>query len=325
MRSRSSRDRLPVRQFGRQRHPGQPPQDGDDDNRQDHVDHAQRAVADRDGVRPGDRLADSHHVVDDPRLAADLGGDPAGDQRDHRQRARGDHRPAQRPGERAAPEPQVQVDESDQRQQRADPDHCLEGEPHYVDRRLVGERDDVQALDDRVRVVGGEDRQQARDLDPPDDRVPVVPAAQVLGGASCRLRQALHRGQLDRLILSHVPGGPVADDDLQRRRHRRGGHRDAERGALVAAAAAAQERPRVRAAEHEPCHDEGGEVHVHVLAPEHRVGEQRLPGMHVDRPAVVQREPGGVVHPPVDGDDEQRARDARDRDRDAGQEVRLRA
>src|ERR1700722_10908466 len=47
--------------------------------RQAQVDDAEGAVADRDDVRPGDGLVDLHHVVDDPRLAPHLGGDPAGD------------------------------------------------------------------------------------------------------------------------------------------------------------------------------------------------------------------------------------------------------
>ena len=38
----------------------------------------------------GDRGGGRHHAVDDPRLAADLGDDPAGDQRDQRRRA-GEH------------------------------------------------------------------------------------------------------------------------------------------------------------------------------------------------------------------------------------------
>ncbi|HEX4833656.1 MAG TPA: hypothetical protein VH478_21475 [Trebonia sp.] len=43
--------------------------------------------------------------------------------------------------------------------------------------------------------------------------------------------------------------------------------------------------------------------------------------MHVDRAPAVQGEAGRVVHPAVDGDDEQRPRDPRDRDRDAAEEV----
>jgi hypothetical protein len=63
---------------------------------------------------------------------------------------------------------------------------------------------------------------------------------------------------------------------------------------------------------------------VDVLAPELRVAEQRLPGVHVDRAAVAQGEPGRVVHPAVDRDDEQRARDSGDRDREAAGEVQAR-
>jgi hypothetical protein len=170
--------------------------------------------------------------------------------------------------------------------------------------------------------VEGEDGQQAGDLDAVDDRVAVVPAEQVLGGAPGGLREAFDRGELDRLVGSHVAGRPVPDDHLERRGDARGRHGDAERRALVAAAAAPQERPGVGAGEQETAHDIGGEVHVGVLAVEHRVGEQRPPGVHVGRAAVDQREPGGVVHPGVDRDDEERAGDAGHRDREAGQEVR---
>jgi len=219
---------------------------------------------------------------------------------------------------------QVEVDEAEQGEQRTDPDHRLEGEPHHVDRRLVGERDDVQAFDDGVRIVEGEQRQQPGNLDAVDDRVAVVPAEQVLGGAPGGLCQAFHRGELDRLVGRDVTGRPVADDHLQRRGDARGRHRDAERRPLVTAAAASQECPGVGTAYQEAGHDVGGEVHVRVLAVEHRVGEQRPPRVHVGRPAVDQGEPGRVVHPGVDGDDEERAGDAGERDREAGQEMRSR-
>jgi hypothetical protein len=155
--------------------------------------------------------------------------------------------------------------------------------------------------------------------------VPVVEPEDVLGRPSGRGRQAFHGGQLDGLVLGHVTGGPVADDDLQRRRNAGHAHRDGERGALVAAAPAAQQRPRVAAREDEPGHDEGGEVHVDVLTPEHRVGEQRLPRVHVSGPAIDQGEPAGMVHPGIDRDNEKGARHSSDGDRDAGQEVRARA
>jgi hypothetical protein len=89
-------------------------------------------------------------------------------------------------------QPQEQVHHAEERQQRADAHHCLEGQPHHVDRRLIRERDDVQALHRGVRVVVGEQGQQPRDLDAPDHRVPVVPAQEVLGGSLRGAGQALH-------------------------------------------------------------------------------------------------------------------------------------
>jgi hypothetical protein len=169
--------------------------------------------------------------------------------------------------------------------------------------------------------VEREKGQQVRDLDAPHHGVTVVVAEDVLGGPLRGLREALHRRQLDRLVLRDVPGRPVADDHLQRRGDAPGGHRDAQRRALVAAAPPAEHRPRVHAREQESAHDVGGEVHVDVLAPEHRVVEQGLPGVDVGSPAVDQREARRVIHPPVDRDHEERPRHAGDRDGDAGQEV----
>src|SRR5580704_17133300 len=66
--------------------------------RQAEVDDAEGAIADRDDVRPGDGLVDLHHVVDDPRLAPHIGGDPADDDRDHRERPGQDHGPVEPAG-----------------------------------------------------------------------------------------------------------------------------------------------------------------------------------------------------------------------------------
>jgi hypothetical protein len=172
--------------------------------------------------------------------------------------------------------------------------------------------------------VKGQQRQEPRYFDAPDHRVPVVPAEQVLGRAPGGRRQAFHRRQLDRLVDGDVAGGPVAHDHLQRRRDGGGGHRDAEGGPLVPSAPPAQHRPRVHPGQQEPADDVGREVHVRVLAPEHRVVEQRPPRVHVDRAAVRQREARRMIHPAVDRDDEERAGDARDRDRDAAPEMQPR-
>ena len=57
------------------------------------------------------------------------------------------------------------------------------------------------------------------------------------------------------------------------------------------------------------------------LRPQVRVAEQRAPRLDVYRAPVLQPEPGRIVHPRVDGDDEQRAGEARDHDGDAAQQV----
>jgi hypothetical protein len=124
-----------------------------------------------------------------------------------------------------APQPEEEVHQPEEGEQAADTDHRLEGEPHHVHRGLVRQRDDVQALHGGVPVVIRQQGQQLGDLDPPDNRVPVVPAEDVLGGALRGAGQALHRRELHRLVAGDVAGHPVTDDDLQRRGHRRGAER----------------------------------------------------------------------------------------------------
>ena len=58
--------------------------------------------------------------------------------------------------------------------------------------------------------------------------------------------------------------------------------------------------------------------------PEVAVLEQRRERVHVHRAAVHEPEAARVVHPGVDGDHHQRAGEARDDDRDPGQDVRAR-
>ena len=60
---------------------------------------------------------------------------------------------------------------------------------------------------------------------------------------------------------------------------------------------------------------------MHELVPEVSVREEGRPGLHLDGDAVGERESRGLIHPAIDGDDEERSRDARDHHRDAGCEV----
>src|SRR5438876_11467054 len=91
------------------------------------IDKDERAVADRDAVCTGDGPRGTHHAVDDPGLAADLGRDPAGDQRDDRQWPGEHHRAIEpaRPGQPSQPPPYVEVDDAEQGEQAPDPDPRL--------------------------------------------------------------------------------------------------------------------------------------------------------------------------------------------------------
>ena len=124
------------------------------------------------------------------------------------------------------------------REEGPDPHHRLEGDADDVHGRPLGLRHGVEALDDGVRVVGREQRQQPRDLDPCLHLAVDEPAAEVDRRPARRLAQAFEGGQLRRLRPSHLAGDPVAGDDLHRRGDRGDGERDDQRGAHVSAAVA---------------------------------------------------------------------------------------
>ena len=102
---------------------------------------------------------------------------------------------------------------------------------------------------------------------------------------------------------------------------RRDRQRDHQRCALVASPAPAQAADRVGAGDEEAGDDVAGDVHVHELVPEVAVGEQRPQGVDVDDMPADEAEAGRMVHPGVDGDDHQRAGEARQHDRDPRRQV----
>ncbi len=98
---------------------GQSPEHPGDADRDHRIDDDQRPVADGDPGRPCDRVGGQHHVVDHPGLAADLGDDPAGDQRDDRQRA-GEQQTSVEParlGKAPQPQPHPEREQAEQQQQ----------------------------------------------------------------------------------------------------------------------------------------------------------------------------------------------------------------
>ena len=103
----------------------------------------------------------------------------------------------------------------------ADADHHLESVPHDGHRRTFVGRNLVEALDESVGVVVGEERQPVRHLqaevDPPVD----VDASDGQRCAAPGLVEALDSGELHRLALGQETGRPVADADLNRGHHHR--------------------------------------------------------------------------------------------------------
>ena len=157
-------------------------------------------------------------MIDDPWLAADLGDDPAADQRDHRQRARRGERAVKprRSRQPLAPDPHDHVGDPDQRQHRADRDHRLEGDADDIDRGAIRGGYGVKPLHRGAWVVEGEQRQRLRDRDASLDLAIAVPTEQVQRRPARVAREPLDRGELGRLGSCHLACRPIADQHLDR-------------------------------------------------------------------------------------------------------------
>ena len=188
-------------------------------------------------------------AVDDPGLAADLRRHPAGDQRHHRGRARRAPPRGRTSATRAAAACAGGRRRRARRAARggADPDHRLEGEARHVHRRFDGRsgRHRVEPLDGRVRVVVGQEREQARDPIPYRTSSPSYQPRMWIGARVVVVPSPSSAASLAGCFSVDVARDPVADDQLHRRGDRRGRERDRERRPLVAAAAPAQRAPRV--------------------------------------------------------------------------------
>ena len=141
-----------------------------------------------------------------------------------------------------------EVDDAEQREQRADPDHRLEGEADDVHRRAVAGRDGVETLH---RSRSGRGTRAARAASGSGCRTrprrPRTSRACASARPSSSCASPSNAASLTGWFVGDVAAVPVADEDLHRRGERRDRQRDRERGALVAAPAPAQPRERVRA------------------------------------------------------------------------------
>src|ERR687888_2461273 len=100
-----------------------------------------------------------------------------------------------------------------------------------------------------------EEGQELRNADPVLNLAVRVPTEDVEGGAARGRAHALHRGQLDGLMLRDGAPRPVTHEYLNRRGERRDRQWYRQRGALVATEAPAQPRHRICAG-HEEARDD---------------------------------------------------------------------
>ena len=243
---------------------------------------------DPDAVGLGDGVLGAHHVVDDPRLAADLGDDPA--------RTRAPRRSATPDTATGAQEPRV----------------CGRSRRRHHDERRTRARARSAACRCRpwCRTPGGGSccaggRSSGGTESSPDDRAcpcsrptrnearpgisipPLTPSGgaapeEVLRHVRRGLLHALHRGELDRLVLGDRPRRGVADRELDRRGDAGDGERDQKPEAVVAVAPAAQHPHGVDRGDEEPGDEVRREDHVRDLVRHGRV-EDHLQRIDVGR------------------------------------------
>ena len=215
------------------------------------------------------------------------------------------------------PEPEPEQDQG-----RSDPDHEVEGQVQQgVGRRPVLGGHGVEAGHLGVGAEADQERVEARDSDPPLDAIGGAAAADVLGHVPMGVLHALHRGELDRLVLGDLARRRVADRELDRRQDAADRERDQQAEAVMAVAAPPQHPDRVDRGDQEAGDQVGGQDHVGDLVGDRGV-EDHLERVDVGDGAVgAQREALGLVHPGVDGDHREGAPDPADRDRHASPEV----
>ncbi len=249
----------------------------------------------------------AHHAVDDPRLAADLGGEPAGEDRDDARRTHREHGAQQRPRTYSVPRQRAQrAPEPEQDHQHAEPDH--DAERPEDDRRVrpvllrIGLEPRELAVPRCVRI-----------------RLPRCGMSTAYSVFSCSMsgqpneRQryrlarrvlpvALDRRDLGGLVLQRVEPVLVADERLQWRDQQQHPHRHRRHHADCGIVAAPQQVPGAGRADHQRRREVGSHDHVRQPVRERRIEDDGKPVGGDDAP-VDDRVAGGRVHPAVGGED----------------------
>ncbi len=319
----------PVRHLGLADPLGSPaarhrPQDEHRRHSQCGVQGQRRGEGEPDAAGAGDGVLGAHHLVHHPRLATNLGDDPAALEGDDRRDA-GDGRGAQEPARArdvATAPPRKAEPGSQADQHHADAHHRVECQVEQRVRRwAISGRDRVQPGDLGVRVPVDQERVQAIDPDCALDAVLGADSAEVLGHVPVGRLHALHGGELDRLVVGDRPGGGVAHQELEGRRDRRHGERDQQAETVVAVAPSPQHPDGVDGRDQKARHQVGGQDHVRDLVGDRGV-EDDLQRLDVGDLPVDEREPLRLIHPGVGGDHGEGAAEPGDHDRNARPEVR---
>jgi hypothetical protein len=256
-------------------------------------------------------------------LAADLGDHPSafhGDDGGHAADRSG-HPEQSIGGEVAAAPPRPPSPQPGQQQQEAETNHGIEAQVKQPDDwRPVGGRHAIETGDRGVWPEPNEEGVHERDPQAAVDVASNVHPAEPFGHIPGGLRDVLHGGELDRLVMSDGAGRCVADKDLKGRQHRRRDEPQREAGVVIQVASTAQDAHGVDSCDAEPGDHVGGEDHVWHLV-ERGVIEQHLPGVNRNDATVLFGEAAGLVHPRIDRNHRHGAEDAADRYRYAAPKV----
>ncbi len=272
-----------------------------------------------------DDLGDRQELVDDPRLAADLGRDPARERRDP---ARERHR------RQRAQDPRLRLTPAAQRPRREprDGDH----EKPHADHDAKREEDDgdgrmrafelVEPADLAVGIVRQDQARAARDLEREARLAPLLvgPAEHRERHAAVRFPDGLDRRDLRGLVLERVQAVQIAEHGLQRREHGREIDARLQHERRRGAVDAPDHAPGADARDQECCRQQRGRRHVREAVRERRVEDHGEPVDGVER-AVDDLVTLRRLHPRVQAQDperRQRRADCDERRRDEMHAVR---
>ncbi len=264
--------------------------------------------------------------VDGPGLPSHLGGEPAGEGCDERQRKTQEYRPQQRtPLQQTLLERQQRATPGDQQHEEATPHHDPEGEERDGDRRTLAAREVSQS--DLLRVEAHRCNHAAEHRH--RDRIVVLfvcgigPRKQDFGCGLFVMPARFDRCELDGLIAVHIIADQMSEQQLDRQQDRGEKEAHPHHHTTFRKTHSTQRVPRTCRRDTERPSDVSRQQHMRKPHPDHRTEDDLRPVVrHVD--AALDRVPHRILHPAVVHHDPERRERRAERDHRRREEIESR-